>query len=289
MSVFRIATRDEIWQRGVLYESRLSHGEAIEDDRGITATDADDAALLDRCGHEITKLREAMPSEGRVRLVATATNEDEVATTMTITLGGMSVVTSAEHAAADFALLKAACRAASQAAVEPDNLRGRPTFPLVWRNGSAAVLLHEAVGHALEHDQPDVTWPAWLSCDAPLRMRRATFRDVPLRRMTSVVVRQNGAPFELPFPRIEVLLVAGGSYEPLTETVTIQIAAADLVNESGTTRLSPFEIRESRSAIAEACIGAEGEPVRYPGVVCSREGQELVVGSFAPLLVTRFR
>ena len=29
-----------------------------------------------------------------------------------------------------------------------------------------------------------------------------------------------------------------------------------------------------------------GPPLRYPGVICSREGQELYVPSFAPLMVT---
>ncbi|HEX2123459.1 MAG TPA: hypothetical protein VHL59_17640, partial [Thermoanaerobaculia bacterium] len=81
----------------------------------------------------------------------------------------------------------------------------------------------------------------------------------------------------------------GGAYEPLTEEVTIRIAAADLVDDDERVRLPPFEIRESRANVARALIGAEGESVRYPGVICSREGQELVVGSSAPRMLTWFR
>lgn len=280
---FRIATRDELWLRGVLLESRQSHGEAHEDERGIIASDAFDKALMDRCGSELQRLREAMPAEGRVRLVATAST-DEVSATMTIGLGGLSVVTSPEHARADYELLKGATGAPDARTTPIDK-----ATPIVWRNGSASVLLHEAIGHPAEHEQAPLDWPSWLDVETPMRMRRETFRDVPLRRMTALVARQRNAPFELPFPRIEVLLIAGGAYEPLTEVVTLRVAAADLVDDSGTRRLAPFEIRETRAAVARACAGAEGDPIRYPGVVCSREGQELVVGSYAPVMVTRFQ
>src|ERR1051325_9591791 len=49
-AAFVIATRDELWLRGRLVESRLSHGEAIEDERGIVASDARDDALVAICG-----------------------------------------------------------------------------------------------------------------------------------------------------------------------------------------------------------------------------------------------
>ena len=52
------------------------------------------------------------------------------------------------------------------------------------------------------------------------------------------------------------------------------------------TPLAPFQIRVPRERVARAIVGASGEPLRYPGVVCAREGQELVVGSFAPLMIT---
>ena len=111
--------------------------------------------------------------------------------------------------------------------------------------------------------------------------------DVPLLRMTDVRVSQRDAPFELPAERIEILLVDGGSYEPLTEVVTVRVAAANLIDANGTRRLAPFELTESRRAVAASLVGATGDPIRYPGVICSREGQELVVGSYAPMMVTR--
>jgi hypothetical protein len=131
---------------------------------------------------------------------------------------------------------------------------------------------------------PVLHWPEWLHIDNPLTMRRATFRDVPLLRMTNLVARATGAPFELPETRIEVLLVDGGAYDPLTDVVTLRIAAADLVERDQTLRVAPFTLTRSRSDIR--LLGATGEPIRYPGVICSREGQELVVGSHAPVMVT---
>ncbi|MDQ3281754.1 MAG: hypothetical protein M3Q69_10105, partial [Acidobacteriota bacterium] len=158
---------------------------------------------------------------------------------------------------------------------------------LLWRNGSGAVLLHEAVGHPAEHAQPPIELPQWLEVENPLTMRRASHRDVPLLRMNNLIARQRNAPFDLPKERIEVLLVDGGFYDPLTETVTIRIAAADLVEGDRVQRIAPFTIRDTRANIIQSLTGASGEPLRYPGVICSREGQELVVGSHAPLLLTR--
>ena len=278
-SVFRIASRDELWLRGRLVESRLSHGEAIEDEGEITASDARDDALVAICEREMQRMHDVMPRDARVRLVASASSE-ETSSTMTIGTRGLSIVTSPEHARDDYQLLRAI------ADVEPEgeaiDYRG---IPIVWRNGSVAVLLHEAIGHAKEHDHAPLQWPAWLEVDVPLRLRRASFRDVPLLRMTTLLAHQSGGQAILPVPNIEVLLVSGGAYEPLTETVTLRIAAANY----GARRLPSFEIRESRAAVARALIGAEGDPIRYPGVVCSREGQELIVGSFAPVMVTCFQ
>ena len=276
-AAFVIATRDELWLRGRLVESRLSHGEAIEDERGIVASDARDDALVAICGRELERMHEAMPKDARVRLVATASS-DEVASTMTIGLRGLSIVTSPEHAREDYELLRAIV--AIEPNGEPVDYRG---LPMIWRNGSAAVLLHEAIGHAKEHDHAPIAWPSWLEVDVPLRMRRETFRDVPLLRMTTLIARQHDAPSAN--AEIEILLVAGGSYEPLTQTITLRIAAADHAGR----RLPPFDIRASREEVARAILGGEGETLRYPGVVCSREGQELVVGSYAPAIVTVFR
>ena len=283
MTRFAIATRDELWLRGRLSETRISHGEAIHDESGITATDAPadglDDALAAASGRDLERMRELVPGDARVRLVAIASTE-ETSATMTIGIAGLFVVTSPEHAREDEALLRAIV--AVEAEGEAVDYRG---IPIVWRNGSASVLLHEAAGHPLEHAHEPIAWPPWLDVDVPLRMRRETFRDVPLLRMTRVTARQHDAPFSLPERRIDVLLVNGGLYEPLTETVTLRIAAADYEGR----RLPPFEIRESRQAVARALTGAAGDPIRYPGVVCSREGQELIVGSFAPVMITEFR
>jgi hypothetical protein len=109
--------------------------------------------------------------------------------------------------------------------------------------------------------------------------------------MTNVVVGHRSpvpGPGSQPASRIEILLVAGGRYEPLTETVSLSVSAADLVDGNESVRLRPFVIRETRAAVARAMRGASGPARRYPGVICSREGQELFVGSYAPDLVTEF-
>ena len=106
-------------------------------------------------------------------------------------------------------------------------------------------------------------------------------------RMTNVVARQTSAPFVLPERRIEIVLVDGGAYDPLTELVTVRVAAANLIDGNDVRALAPFTIHESRASIADAIIGASGESLRYPGVICSREGQEVVVPCAAPVMVTR--
>ena len=279
MSTFRIATRDELWSNGRRIESRLSHGEAVEEAAGIIASDARDDTLIEICERELTRLREAMPDDARVRLVAEAST-DGVSTTMTIRRNGLSVVTTPEHAATDDALLLGVAQAAGlpwgAGGTPAPHDRGRRS--IIWKNGTAAVLLHEAIGHAAEHGHEPIDWPAWLSVDLKLRLRRETFRDVPLMRMSHVVVTQTNAPFEMPDDAIEIALVTGGRYEPLTETVTMDVVPANA---------APFEYRATRREIAVSLAGAFGPPIRYPGVICSREGQELVVPCSAPVMVTR--
>jgi hypothetical protein len=275
-NVFAIATRDELWVDARLVERRLSHGEAYEDEGGIVASDARRDELVERCERAIEPLRACAVPGLRVRLVAEATVEGS-SETVTASHGAHSVVTDLAHFERDVALLR---RAALPAETEARRL------PIVWRNGSAAVLLHEAHGHPAEHRHEPLPWPSWLHVDNPLTHRRATFRDVPLLRMTNLVARQNGAPFTLPSARLEVLLVAGGAYEPLSEQVTLRVSAADLVESGRVQRVAPFELAAPRASIARALAGAAGDPIRYPGVVCSREGQELVVGSHAPLMLT---
>jgi hypothetical protein len=271
---FAIAIRDEVWMSGTLLESRLTHGQALQRDESFDATDRRDEQLVRQCDHAHGVARSvavALP-EARVRLVVRATREDSiqtVETTMTIGVAGISVVTTPGDAVNDYELLRAL--------VATPPIGPLRSLPIVWRNGSAAVLLHEAVGHASEHGAAPVAWPSWLSVDAPLIHRRETFRDVPLPRMAHLVARQNGAPFALPYERIDVELVAGGAYDPVTDIVTIDVA----VSSAG-----PFSICRTRAEISASLTGAAGDPIRYPGVICSREGQELYVASHAPLLIT---
>jgi hypothetical protein len=276
---FAIATRDELWSDGALIESRLSHGTAIDDGTSITAVDSYDEELVRACEGAIRPLREDVPPDARTRIVATARRERGVVVSeaaMTITIGGVSAVTR------DASLLRRLLALQGSG--------GRGGAALIWRNGSGSVLLHEAAGHAAEHHAPPVAWPEWLTVhdEAPVRrdllreppamLRRESFRDVPLPRMTNLVVRQHGAPFAPPPKAIDIHLVAGGSYDPLSDLVTIDVA----VSSAG-----PFTITQSRAAIAASLVGAFGDPLEYPGVICSREGQELFVGSHAPVLVTR--
>lgn len=276
---FSVATRDELWIDGPVFERRLSHGEAVHDGRGIHARDTADPALVAACDAAMDELRAFVSPDARTRLVAEASSAEGVTKTIVVAIGNRSVVTTPEHFAADVALL----RSIGDGDAKPRNL------PFLWNHGTAAVLLHEAVGHPLEHEQSAIELPPWLTMDVGLALRRASFKDIPLLRMTNVVARQHDAPFALPALRIEILLVDGGAYDPLTETVTLRIAAASLVEGESVRALAPFAIRQTRQAIVRSIVGAIGEPLRYPGVICSREGQELVVGSYAPLMVTELR
>ena len=274
--LYAAAVRDEVWAGGVLVESRVSHGEARVDGTQITATDQlSDASLRDACDAEMARVRSIASEIGdaRVRIVVKATSDEGLSSTMTITAGGISIVTTPQHAIADVTQMRG-WRS------EP----AEPHLPLVWHNGSAAVLLHEAVGHAAEHGHPKIEWPSWLRVRdgesdllagvAPHAMRRASFRDVPMPRMKRVVVEQEGARFKLPDRHVNIHYIHGGSYEPLTESVTLEVAVPRIT------------IRATRAQIARSLIGAHGEPIRYPGVICSREGQELFVESWAPVIVT---
>lgn len=225
------------------------------------------------------ELRRYVLPDLRMRLVAEA-RLDGVTSTITAAVGRHSIVTAPEHFAGDVELLRRVSSETTPVAGAADPC----SLPMLWRNGTAAVLLHESAGHPEEHGQ-QLLVPEWLHIENPLTLRRASFRDVPLLRMTSLVARQHDAPFALPHPRVEVLLVEGGHYDPLTELVTLRITAADLIGRERTQRLPPFEYARPRAEIVY--LGASGDPIRYPGVICSREGQELVVGSHAPLLVTR--
>ncbi|MGA7616292.1 MAG: hypothetical protein WBX15_14045, partial [Thermoanaerobaculia bacterium] len=106
------------------------------------------------------------------------------------------------------------------------------SLPILWIGGSGAVMLHEVVGHPAERGifTPDL--PTWIEVtdsptggfapaeiddagratsarvlsrgESPSSFRRASFRDVPLIRMSNLSVSSSGAPFEIPQRRIEV-------------------------------------------------------------------------------------
>ena len=276
MSRFAHAVREELWSRGRLLEWRLAHGEAHEDDLGIVASDARDDSFVANAERELERLRAAMPAGFTVRLVAESGTEGTTGT-ITVRHGPLSIVTTPDHVEEDLRLLHSAA-APRSAGFQPAATPASSRPALLWQNGSAAVLLHELLGHPLEHGVQPIELPQWLQVDIPLSMRRATFRDVPLLRMQHVHASHRDAPFQLPEERIEIALLDGGTYDPLTDTVMLRIAASSI---------GPFTIHEPRERFV--ITGAHGEPVRYPGVICSREGQELVVGSVAPVILTELR
>jgi hypothetical protein len=322
--LFAIASRDEIWIRGVLVQQRVEQGEASFQGGEILASDRLDAAIRDKCdalveshlhfARELDDFRVRIVGSVR-RVEADAVRSDAEDLSISISKGRLSVVTTPDRMKECVELLRGIEKkrvlngAPASAGLSPGKA-GAP-FPFLWRNGSAAILLHEAAGHAAEHGAPPLRWPPWITVrdvprlqwddaaespkpadliggECPTSFRRQSFRDVPLRRMVEVVVEHRGAPFDEPQERVDIHLVEGGSYDPLTETVNLRVAAADLIRDGHAQRLPPFDIVRSRASIAAALAGANGDPIPYPGVVCSREGQELVVGSRAPVMLTIF-
>src|SRR5205823_2974807 len=158
-TTFSIAAIDELWLRGTLAERRLTHGRAEQRGNEIVATDARDDALMAACERAMVELRAAMPLDARVRLVARSVTpsvsegpggmggamNDAMSTgaTMTVEMGGVSIVTTPEFAAEDAQLLRSLV-------VAPPTRSVPPALPILWHNGSAAVLLHEAIGHPAE-------------------------------------------------------------------------------------------------------------------------------------------
>lgn len=187
------------------------------------------------------------------------------------------------------------------------------SLPWVFRNGSGAVLLHEAVGHASEIGLSSVPWPRSLRVfddpsavaigtvavddiggrperrdltagESPDAMRRWTFRDLPLRRMTNLVVESDERLEELPQRRVEIVNISGGAFDPLSDVVSLRVNEAYAVDGSRV-RIAPFQCRVTRRDLSSVIVGAHGPSQSYDGVICSSEGTALPVGSISPDLV----
>src|SRR3954471_7737546 len=97
MNAFAFASRDELWLRGALTESRLLHGVAVQRGDSIEASDARDERLVRACEAAAEEARASLASlrDARVRIVVRATREDDlecVETTISIAIDGVSVV-----------------------------------------------------------------------------------------------------------------------------------------------------------------------------------------------------
>lgn len=177
-------------------------------------------------------------------------------------------------------------------------------LPILWRDGTGGVLMHEAVGHPAVHGARPLDWPRWLRvlddperdpfesrrggpayepsdlfAAPPPRVRRSSFRDQPLPRMSHVIAASDRAPFALPTSRIEVIRTDGGGWDPLTDRVTVEVSLALLISPAEPARPVTFTFSRSRAEIAHTLVGADTEVVRYPGVICSELGQRLPVGT----------
>src|SRR5512146_3189540 len=136
---FAVATRDELWMRGKCVGRIRGHGIARQRGKRIEATDARDDALMRICGEDMAPLREIARTmtDAGVRAIATARRIGDVIVrerTLTFSIRHVSIVTSPDVAARDAAFLRELV--ASEARMTYRKL------PIVWRNGSAAVLLH---------------------------------------------------------------------------------------------------------------------------------------------------
>lgn len=188
-------------------------------------------------------------------------------------------------------------------------------LPVAWLRGTAAVLFHEAIGHPAEAGAPPVRWPGWLRVvddpaasalvsaefddvgrpissadltrgERPAALRRESYRDEPLVRMTNLVVTAHAPAFALPDPRIDALLLGGGRWDPASDLVTIRVIRARRIADGVASPVTPFTWRAPRVAIPSLLGGGGGDVSAYPGVLCADEGQRIPVGSLAAPVVT---
>jgi len=225
----------------------------------------------------------------------------------------LSIVATPESLTTDLRLLTELSARERSLRIDPDSL------PIAWRNGSAAVLFHESIGHPAERGLLAPSIPPWLRVadtpasgelvcmtvddigtkvgaadltagEPPAAFRRWSYRDVPARRLTNLVVSTTGTPLAaLPDTRIDVLLASDGWWDPATDSIGVRVVAADLVEAGRTTPVEPFVYSTSREELFPLLAGWFGSATRHPGVLCGDEGVSLPVGSVSPGILTEAR
>jgi hypothetical protein len=322
--------------RAELYEQRSDHGQAISvtrhgtlkieasDDFHNRLSDAFaapmDVGLSSSPDPEVllNRMVRALPDTelAEIRIVSTQRyvesrtereiSQDEIATVRIPWMDrDLTITTDATEAENHLAMLRSSMEPVETAEADLGSC------PVLWRGGSGAVLLHEALGHPAERGA-FAKWPEWLEVtdepssqlddtakrvtrriltrgEEPASLRREDFRAAPVRRMSKLVVRARASAERLPDPRIEIWLVGGGSYDPLTDSIDLLITLAHLVEGTRARLLRPFRLTADRLEVPRRLRGAYSEPAVYPGVICGDEGQRLIVGSVAPdLLIAPF-
>jgi hypothetical protein len=190
-----------------------------------------------------------------------------------------------------------------------------PSAPLLFTNGTAAILFHELLGHPAEEgiladlpswlrvtDEPASsrafsptdhddcgrpTRPARLGSEGLTALRRWSFRDLPLPRMSHLEV-ECSLPIALPDEYIEISHLGEGAFDPLRDEVTLVIAAGMIVRQGERQPVHPFALRSSRVALLGSIEGAPPNTIARSLVICSSHGQRLPVSGASPdILVKR--
>lgn len=184
----------------------------------------------------------------------------------------------------------------------------RPTeaMPLHFVSGSGAVLMHEAIGHPAEQND-FITWPDWLRVtddptmnglgmcrvddtgretvlrqlvsDSPSAYRRGDHRDLPLNRMTNVVVSARFCATEPAPRRIVIELVDHGTWDAARDLVILRIVRSTLHDHESAVPLLPWRFAMTRAAVSRSLSATSLAVELYPGVICSSAGQDIGVGS----------